>query len=146
MKYEVWFRICFAEICRKYGLTAEVLTDNELALVGKTFMLAFIVFRDDVIVAYIRRDYDGSLVRWDIDKYITLAISEEDRVGITKGNTTDEISRGLFLILSRTLLRRFGEMLSGGTAWMEEFASGTFGRVEERLLRAEQACAERNHI
>lgn len=142
MKYKSWFQTCFSEIIRKYKLQMEVISYEEVVLIGVDFILAFLMHHDDVSVFYIRRNEAEEIMRWDIDYYVAHAIIEEDRKGIIRGKTADERIRNIILILSRTFERCFTDILSGETEWMGDYMRTQDARKPQVPWKEEVVCAE----
>ena len=146
MKYETGFRICFAEICRKYGLKVDVVDDREIALVGQSFLLIFSLEHTDWYLIYIRRNENGVLETWHMDWYVKNCIDPKDREEIDFGDTVDALRKAALVILSRTLKNHFDDLLSGKSAWMPGYLNSRYAFVQKETTPKEKECAARNHI
>ena len=143
---ETWCRICFDKICREYALKFEMLRENEFVLIGKQFLISFCWFRDERGVYYIRRNEQGELERWNLEMHVRFAGKKVKPQKIFAGETGLEIRKNDIFSYAKTMEHCFGEMLSGGTAWMEEYMKKWYAEVDCRLFGIERQCAKQNHI
>ncbi len=69
MEYEADFTNRFKQLMDDYELNYKVLSDKEIALIGPTFALVFLIHFDEVSLNYVCRDADGLLICYDVWSY-----------------------------------------------------------------------------
>ena len=129
MNYEMWFRLCFAKLCREYDLKIEVISEDDIALIGRNYALMFAGYREEWEIYYITRNQEGKLEAWDMDWHIKPRAKKKDREGLLPGGTIEVTRKNGLLIASRLLEREFGELLSGGTSWMPKYLRSWYANV-----------------
>jgi len=122
--------IYMSEVCKKYNMTCEKLTDLDTVMYNDKCCLLFQVGKFYVSVSYIFEE-DGVLVEYLCDSYLSIRFDDEDRKELIPIEKAGDSVKNDIKILSRGLLSKCDDVLSGEKQWMEKFKkSGCYGKLK----------------
>lgn len=138
MKYEETFKKVFKAIIDEYGMNVDIVSDEKIILVGKGFVLLFLIHFDDVNMFYICRNDDQELEKWDIDSFITASLDSNDRKGIQQENSVEKTVNNILIILSRGLKNHWVSILCGEKDWLNDYKNSQFAKVPRSVDNIEK--------
>ncbi|MBF2599181.1 hypothetical protein IA929_04090 [Listeria seeligeri] len=133
MKYETSFTNQFKQLKDDYQLNYKVLSDEEIALIGPTFALVFLIHFDEVSLNYVCRDMDGLLICYDVWSYFLHVFADKDREELPEYNSAKERIDVSFLILSRGLPRHWSFILNGDRQWLEDYKTYELASLPKKV-------------
>ncbi|WIW70883.1 hypothetical protein [Anaerosinus gibii] len=121
MDYKKVFSCKFKGIIEKYAMKCEFLDENQFAIIGKEFALIFTIHLGRVFVRYIMPGKGGELEVYNFDLFITEKFGDDDRAGIQKATTPEEMVLNEITVLTRGLINHWNDLLEGKKNWIEEY-------------------------
>mgnify|MGYP005757594455 FL=1 len=132
------FKEIYNGLIKAYSFKPISVSENEIGLVGKGFILIFAFDLDNVLLFFITRDENNILKKFNIDNFISISFNEEDRKDIEPARTINEDINNILHIILRGLQNHWKDLLEGNTQWMNQYKMSEYYYPPHDLTKEEQ--------
>jgi len=137
--------IYMSEVCKKYNMTCEKLTDLDTVMYNDKCCLIFQVGKFDVRILYVFEE-NKKLFKYYCDAYLSMRFDTEDRKGVISIEKAGDSVKNDMIILSSGLLSKCGDVLSGEKDWMEKYKNTAFAHKTRLNSELEVALREKTDL